>query len=108
MLKQPSGPTERLIATTTNPVWTGSLHLATARTESNSLLAVEVEKRLHAIGCSRESIKRDKMHALARELSGLSETIAGPLATDNLHAALVQMRLLLSLGRVDGIPDMRF
>ncbi len=75
-----------------------SLRLALAGTDSDGRLAAEVEKRLRTIARSKGFIAWDKVRPLARELDGLRETIAGPLAASDPRAAVAQMRLLLGLG----------
>lgn len=74
-----------------------TLRLALAETDGAGRLATEVEKRLRTIGRSRGFIEWDKVRPLARELDSLCETIAGPLAKTDPHAAVAQMRLLLGL-----------
>ena len=75
-----------------------SLRLTLASTEGGGRLASEVEKRLRTIQRSKGFVAWDKVRPLARELQALCDTIAGPLAAADLHAAVCQMRLLLSLG----------
>ena len=75
-----------------------SLRLALAGTDDATRLTAEVEKRLRTIARSRGFIDWDKVRPLARELDALRETIAGPLAASSPRAAVMQMRLLLSLG----------
>jgi hypothetical protein len=82
-----------------DPALARSLRLVLAGTDGGSRLAAEVEKRLRTIGRSRGFIEWDKVRPLARELDGLRETIAGPLAAVDPKAAVAQMRLLLSLAR---------
>ena len=81
-----------------DPALARSLRLVLAGTDGGGRLAAEVEKRLRTIGRSRGFIDWDKVRPLARELDGLRETIAGPLAAADPKAAVAQMRLLLSLG----------
>ncbi len=75
-----------------------SLRLALAGTDGAGRLAAEVEKRLRTIVRSKGFVDWDKVRPLARELNGLRETIAGPLAASDPRAAVTQMRLLLGLG----------
>ncbi|MGI4940982.1 MAG: DUF6880 family protein [Janthinobacterium lividum] len=82
-----------------NPALARSLRLVLAGTDGGGRLAAEVEKRLRTIGRSRGFVEWDKLRPLARELDSLRETIAGPLAAADPEAAVVQMRLLLSLGK---------
>lgn len=86
-----------------DPALARSLRLALAGTDGSGRLAAEVEKRLRTIGRSRGHIEWDKVRPLARELDSLRGTIAGPLASADPHAAVAQMRLLLSLG--DGVLE---
>jgi hypothetical protein len=80
-----------------DPAMARSLRLALAGTDGTGRLAAEVEKRLRTIQHSKGFIEWDKVRPLARELDGLRETIAGPLAAANPRAAVTQMRLLLDL-----------
>ncbi len=75
-----------------------SLRLALAGTDGAGRLAAEVEKRLRTIARSKGHIAWERVRPLARELDGLRETIAGPLAASDPRAAVTQMRLLLGLG----------
>ncbi len=87
-----------MAAAQTDTVLARSLRLALAGTDGSSRLASEVEKRLRTLGRSKGFIAWDKVRLLARELDGLRETIAGPLAASDPRAAVTQMRLLLGLG----------
>ena len=80
-----------------DPVLARSLRLALAAPDGTGRLAAEVEKRLRTIQRSRSFIDRDEVRPLARELEGLRETIAGPLAASDPRAAVAQMRLLVEL-----------
>jgi hypothetical protein len=80
-----------------DPAVARSLRLALAEMEGKGRLGAEVEKRLRTIGRSRGFIEWDKVRLLARELDGLRETIAGPLAASDPHAAVAQMRHFLDL-----------
>jgi hypothetical protein len=82
-----------------DPAVARSLRLALAETEGTGRLGAEVEKRLRTIRRSRGFIEWDKARPLARELDGLRETIAGPLAASDPHAAITQMRLFLDLAK---------
>lgn len=82
-----------------NPVLARSLRLALAGTDGAGRLASEVEKRLRTLQRSKGFIEWDKVRPLARELDGLRDTIAGPLAAADPHAAVAQMRLFLDLGK---------
>ncbi|MGK7871377.1 DUF6880 family protein [Falsiroseomonas sp. E2-1-a20] len=84
-----------------NPTLARALSLVLAGTDGAGRLAAEVEKRLRTIGRSKGFIEWDKVRPLARELDGLRETIAGPLAAADPRAAATQMRLLLELS--DGV-----
>jgi hypothetical protein len=84
-----------------DPALARALRLVLAGTNGASNLAAAVEKRLRTIGRSRGFIEWDKVRPLARELEGLRETIAGPLAAADPRAAVTQMRLLLELS--DGV-----
>jgi hypothetical protein len=84
-----------------DPALARALRLLLAGTDGAGRLAAEVEKRLRTIGRSRGFIEWDKVRPLARELDGLRETIAGPLAAADPRAAVTQMRLLLGLS--DGV-----
>ncbi len=74
------------------------LRLALAGTDGAGWLAAEVEKRLRTVARSKGFIAWERVRPLARELDGLRETIAGPLAASDPRAAVTQMRLLLGLG----------
>ena len=87
-----------MAAAQTDTTLARSLRLALAGTDGAGRLAAEVEKRLRTIARSKGFIDWDKVRPLARELDGLRETIAGPLAADDPCAAVTQMRLLLGLG----------
>jgi hypothetical protein len=80
-----------------DPVLARSLRLALAETDGADRLASEVEKRLRTLQRAKGSIDWDKVRPLARELDGLRETIAGPLAAADPHAAVAQMRRFLEL-----------
>ena len=80
-----------------DPVLARSLRLALAETDGADRLASEVEKRLRTLQRAKGFIDWDKVRPLARELDGLRETIAGPLAAANPHAAVAQMRRFLEL-----------
>ena len=80
-----------------DPALARSLRLVLAATDDGAHLAAEVEKRLRTIQRSQGFITWDKVRPLVRELDGLRETIAGPLAQADPHAAATQMRLLLEL-----------
>lgn len=80
-----------------DPAFARSLRLVLAGTDGASHLAAEVEKRLRTIQRSRGFIEWDKVRPLVRELEGLRETIAGPLAQADPRAAAAQMRLFLEL-----------
>ncbi len=80
-----------------DPALARSLRLVLAGTDGSTRLAAEVEKRLRTIQRSRGFIEWDKVRPLARELEGLRETIAGPLAAADPRAAAAQMRLFLDL-----------
>jgi len=80
-----------------DPAFARSLRLVLAGTDGAGHLAAEVEKRLRTIQRSRGFIEWDKVRPLVRELEGLRETIAGPLAQADPRAAAAQMRLLLEL-----------
>jgi hypothetical protein len=80
-----------------DPALARSLRLVLAGTDGASHLAAEVEKRLRTIQRSRGFIEWDKVRPLVRELEGLRETIAGPLAQADPRAAAAQMRLFLEL-----------
>ncbi len=80
-----------------DPALARSLRLVLAATDGGTHLAAEVEKRLRTIQRSRGFIEWDKVRPLVRELEGLRETIAGPLAQADPRAAATQMRLLLEL-----------
>ncbi len=87
-----------MAAAQTDTALARSLRLALAGTDGAGRLAAEVEKRLRTIARSKGLIAWDKVRPLARELDGLRETIAGPLAVSDPRAAVAQMRLLLGLG----------
>ena len=80
-----------------DPALARSLRLVLAGTDGGTRLAAEVEKRLRTIQRSRGFIAWDKVRPLVRELEGLRETIAGPLAEADARAAAAQMRLFLDL-----------
>jgi hypothetical protein len=80
-----------------DPAVARSLRLALAETDGTGRLGAEVEKRLRTIRRSRGFVEWDKVPPLARELDGLRETIAGPLAASDPQAAVAQMRLFLDL-----------
>ena len=82
-----------------DPALARTLRLALAGTEGAGRLGAEVEKRLRTIHRSRGFIEWDKVRPLARELEGLRDTIAGPLAASDPYAAVAQMRLLLTLAK---------
>jgi hypothetical protein len=73
-----------------------SLRLAVAGIDGADRLAAEVEKRLRTLHRANGYIEWDKVRPLARELDGLRQTVAGMLAVADPHAAVTQMRLLLS------------
>ncbi len=80
-----------------DPALARSLRLVLAGTDGGTRLAAEVEKRLRTIQRSRGFIEWDKVRPLVRELEGLRETIAGPLAAADPRASAAQMRLFLDL-----------
>ena len=80
-----------------NPALGRSLRLVLAGTDGGKKLASEVEKRLRTIQRSKGFVDWDKVRPLARELDGLRETIAGPVAAADAHAAAAQMRLLVGM-----------
>ncbi|NPD69341.1 hypothetical protein HN018_26355 (plasmid) [Lichenicola cladoniae] len=80
-----------------DPALGRSLRLVLAGTDGGTRLAAEMEKRLRTIQRSRGFIEWDKVRPLVRELEGLRETIAGPLAQADPRAATTQMRLFLEL-----------
>ncbi len=80
-----------------DPALGRSLRLVLAGSEGGTRLAAEVEKRLRTIQRSRGFIAWEKVRPLVRELEGLRETIAGPLARVDPRAAATQMRLFLEL-----------
>ena len=84
-----------------DPALARLLRLVLAGTDGGTRLATEVEKRLRTIQRSRGFIEWDKVRPLVRELEGLRETIAGPLAAVDPRAAAAQMRLFLDLA--DGV-----
>ena len=70
-----------------DPALARSLRLVLAGTDGGTRLATEAEKRLRTIQRSRGFIEWDKVRPLVRELEGLRETIAGPLAQADPRAA---------------------
>jgi len=87
-----------MAAAQTDTALARSLRLALAGMDGAGRLAAEVEKRLRTIARSKGFIAWERVRPLARELDGLRETIAGPLAASDPRAAVTQMRLLLGLG----------
>ncbi len=84
-----------------DPALARALRLVIAGIDGVTRLAAEVEKRLRTIQRSRGFIEWDKVRPLVRELEGLRETIADPIARADPRAAATQMRLFLGLA--DGL-----